>query len=124
MAAADTLALVAPELAPHANLTGAINLATSQVDVDALGSQAETAIAYLAAHILTIANRGEASGASGVAASGPVSSVSTGGLSVAFGSAPATSGPWWLSDLHATPYGRAYARIVESTEAGLGFWAV
>ena len=78
MAAADTLVIVAPQYTGDARNTGAIALATSMVLTDYLGDQYQTAVAYLAAHILTVADRGTAAGTSGTGGAGPVSSVTTG----------------------------------------------
>lgn len=95
MAAVDLIQIVAPELAGNANLNGAITMAEGQVAAN--HCQRESAVAYLAAHILTIAGRGGTGGA--------VTSETEGSLSRSFGSTGSTDG------LGSTSYGQEVQRL-------------
>jgi hypothetical protein len=121
MAAADIVAVVAPQFAGHANLTTAIELAEARVDTESIaGGLYAQAVAYLAAHILEIGARGSGSGTSGLTLAGPVSSVTTGGLSVSAGGG--TSGWWGRAALESTPYGREYLGMLANGPGALPIW--
>lgn len=78
--AATLFDMIAPELAGNANKTDAIALAETQTG-KAYGDAREHAVALLAAHILTVANREGQSGA--------VSTIKEGNLSIRYqGSVP------------------------------------
>jgi hypothetical protein len=102
MEAQDILAAIAPELANDPNKAAHINLADGQTG-SVYGDQRDHAVALLAAHTLTLANRGKSVG--GVA--GAVSSLSEGQLSVGFsGSSDAGKG-----SLGSTSYGEELLRL-------------
>ena len=95
MSASDLIPIIAPELVGNPNLSGAIDLASSQVA--ASHCQHDAAVAYLAAHILTVAGRD--------GSSGTLDSESEGSLSRSFSSATPTS------SLDATSYGQEFQRL-------------
>jgi len=102
MEAQDILAAIAPELANDPNNAAHINLADGQTGA-VFGDQRDYAVALLAAHTLTIANRGKSVG--GIA--GNVSSLKEGQLSVGFaGGAEVVSG-----SLGSTSYGEELLRL-------------
>lgn len=98
MAAADLIPIIAPELVGNANLAGAITMAEEQLAVD--HCRREQAVAYMAAHILTIATRGGTGGA--------VTSETEGSLSRGFGTAGGVVG---MTRLDSTSYGQEVARM-------------
>lgn len=86
-----TVRALAPEYAAETDevLMTYLDFAAQRLDARAFGGVYAQAVAYLAAHILTIARRGVAGGAGGGAgagqgASGAVTAVSTGDWSVSF----------------------------------------
>ena len=95
MAAADLIPIIAPELVGNANLAGAIAMAGDQLAAD--HCRREQAVAYMAAHILTIATRGGTGGA--------VTSETEGSLSRGFGTAGG------MTRLDSTAYGQEVARL-------------
>lgn len=96
MAAADLIPIIAPELVGNANLAGAITMAEEQLAVD--HCRREQAVAYMAAHILTIATRGGTGGA--------VASETEGSLSRSYSNGTVT-----VSRLDSTAYGQEVARL-------------
>lgn len=107
MSAADLIPIIAPELVGHAELAGAITLADGQIGINVGGTQRDTLVAYLAAHILTLASRASATGA----ASGEITSIREGALAMTFSTGGA-AGP--SSTLAATSYGAEYLRIARA----------
>ncbi|MFC3227336.1 DUF4054 domain-containing protein [Marinibaculum pumilum] len=108
MAPENILPIVAPELAdtdPY-RIAGAVELAGGQVG-QVFGAKRDTAIAYLAAHMLTIAKR---DGAGGV-----VTSQREGDLAVSFG---AVGGVVGMTELHTTSYGQEFVRLRRATVFG------
>lgn len=104
MALAETLALIAPDVASSENASGGLALAQAQLSEKVFGGQYELAVAYLAAHMLTIGKRG--GGASG----GQVKSIKEGELQISYTDAGASQG----ADLGSTPYGAEFLRIRRS----------
>lgn len=91
---ADLISIIAPELVGNPNLTGAIDMAEGQV---AAGHcKRSEAVAYLAAHILTVAGRGGTGGA--------VTSETEGSLSRGYGATGTAS-------LDSTSYGNEVQRL-------------
>lgn len=99
--AATLFDLVAPELADSADKQDAIDLAETQTGT-VYGNAREHAVASLAAHILTVANREGQSGA--------VSSIKEGSLSVGFGRV----NPMGTEQLETTSYGAELIRLRRS----------
>lgn len=126
MSAADVLVLVAPQFTGDSRITAACNLAvarmTGLLDAVAPGSQ-ESAVAYMAAHLLTLADRGSASGTSGLGLVGPVTSVSTGDLSVSGGLSLGNI-PIGMASLASTSYGLALLEIVQNGPGNNATWVV
>ena len=83
MATADTVVLIAPEFLGDANLDDFITLAVSMMEPSAWGELYGQAVAYLTAHLMTMASRGS-SGGSGV--SGPVTMRKAGDVAESYGS--------------------------------------
>lgn len=95
---ADLIPIIAPELVGNCNLYGAIDMAEEQV---AAGHCKRTqAVAYLAAHILTVAGRGGTGGA--------VTSETEGSLSRGYGVAGGVVG---MTRLDSTSYGNEVQRL-------------
>lgn len=113
--AVDILVEIAPELASETptRLDLFLELAASRISPEVFGRVYVQAVAYLAAHLLTLANRAQDVG---TAAPGAVQSASTGGVSVAFGS---TGAPLSVSDaaLGQTNYGLQYLELRNSRAA-------
>lgn len=97
------LATIAPPLAALDNAQDAIDIAEMQIAPKLCGSQRPLLVSYLAAHILTMGQRAESTGAAG-----NVSGLSEGGLSVSF------SGSGVAGSLGQTSYGAEYDRISRS----------
>lgn len=95
MAAADLIPVIAPELVSAPTLAGALAMAEDQIAAD--HCQREQAVAYMAAHILTIAMRNGTGGA--------VTSETEGSLSRGYG----VSGS--ATRLDSTSYGSEVQRL-------------
>ena len=98
MAAIDLIPIIAPELAGHAGLAGAVTMAEGQIAAD--HCFLDQVVAYTAAHILTVAGRGGTGGA--------VTSETEGGLSRSFGVAGGVVG---ATRLDSTAYGLEAQRL-------------
>jgi len=98
--ASEILDAIAPELSSAANKQTHLDLADSQTG-SVFGEQYEYAVALLAAHTLTLAQRGDSVGGS----AGAVSSQKEGQLSVSFG------GTVESGALGATSYGTELQRL-------------
>lgn len=96
MSAINALNAVAPEFCDAADVSRVLNLAASRVG-PAFGAARDLATAYLAAHMLTVAQRG--------GSSGPVTSEREGDLAVSY--AVAAGG----DALQSTAYGREFAKL-------------
>lgn len=123
------LRILAPEFKTDDDDTLAVylELAAERMDSRAWGNVYGQAVAYLAAHILTIARRGDASAAGGGAGAGQggtgaVSSISTGDWSVSFGGSltGAEGGVDTLAEasLMTTRHGKEYLALRRTRAAG------
>lgn len=101
----DVFFAIAPQYASEdpARIATFIAIATEQVSFGVFGVMYNQAVAYLTAHLMTLADRMLAGGGSSHGAGGPVTSASTGGVSVSYGWNIA----WgkWDADYVSTPYG-------------------
>jgi mevalonate kinase len=99
MSAADLLLVIAPEF-DNIDTSGALAIAEIQVGVNLCGDTRPLLVAYLAAHILTIAQRASGSG-------GDITSITEGHASITYssGSAKITTG------LSRTNYGQEFDRL-------------
>lgn len=81
----DILVEIAPEFSSEdsTRLGVFIGLAAARISSSVFGGVYPQAVAYLTAHLLSVSARSTSSGA--VGAGGPVTSASTGGVSVSFG---------------------------------------
>lgn len=108
----DILKALAPEFEGEepARLALFVELARARISESVFGAVYPQAVAYLAAHLLSVSARAQASGAG---AGGPVASASTGGVSVSFGqsSAHKTLGDESLST---TAYGLEFLALRNS----------
>jgi len=115
----DVLKAIAPEFASETDdtLDLFIGLAAQTLDASVWPSAIyQQAVAYLAAHKLTIRDRGQQQSAQtgGGGAAGPVESVSTGDLSVGYGSASGFSGGGaGTTALGQTHYGQQFLELSE-----------
>lgn len=98
MTAVDLIPIIAPELEGSPQLSGAVTMAEGQIAAD--HCQREQAVAYMAAHILTIAERNGTGGA--------VTSETEGSLSRGFGVAGGVVG---MTRLDSTSYGSEVQRL-------------
>jgi len=103
MSAVDLIPVIAPDLAADPQLSGAIAIADGQIGPLIGGSQRDTLVAYLAAHILTLAKRSASTGA----ASGEITSLREGGLAMTF----STGGSSGSTTLATTAFGAEFARL-------------
>jgi hypothetical protein len=95
----DILAVIAPEFA-GVDLSGAIAIAELQIGPDMCGDKRPLLVAYLAAHLLTLARRK-------LGAGGDVAGLKEGALSITY-----TNGTSKISSgLSNTSYGREYDRL-------------
>ena len=94
---ADLIATIAPEFVDSAQLNGAIDIADMQTAEGLCGDKRPLLVAYLAAHVLTLASR-KGSG-------GPITSLTEGSLSIGFGSSGV------MGSLSQTGYGQEYYRL-------------
>lgn len=109
----DILFEIAPELAvePLHRVDTFIGLAAARISASVFGKVYPQAVAYLTAHLMSVSARAQSSGAGGAA--GPVTSASTGGVSVSYGQATAHVS---LADsaLSTTAYGLEYLALRNS----------
>jgi len=112
MSTADTIALIAPEFSGDTRIDGMIDIAvdTGIVGVEPYGDRYGVAIAYLTAHMLTIADQGASSGGG---SAGPIASKKAGDLAISYGSRDVSS----QEALAETTYGRALIDIRSSLVA-------
>ena len=100
MAAIDLIPLLAPAYVDDPRLQAAIDLVTPQVNPN--HCYLDQVIALLAAHTLSLADRG----AEFAGVSGAIQSMSEGGLSISFGSSSSAAG-----SLDGTTYGSEVNRL-------------
>lgn len=103
MSVADKLQIVAPEF-NGADNSGMIDIAELQVATNLCGGgeRRDLIVAYLAAHMLTIANRK-------LGAAGEIKTMSEGRISIAY-----ENGTTDRAGLSSTSYGREYMRLISS----------
>lgn len=96
-----TFLAIAPEFASVdlVRRTQILEVADMRVSKKAFGDRRNIAVAYLAAHLITVGNR-----SSGIA--GAVTGMKEGDLSVSYGGGNST-------DLNSTTYGQEYSRMVK-----------
>lgn len=109
MAVRDTFNAIAPALATDVNADAFLGFAVDQLNPVVFGRQYELAVAYLAAHMLTIARRSEEGGPAG-GGSGPVTSERAGEVSRQYGQMSVT-GKGDLAYYNTTPFGMEFLRI-------------
>ena len=107
MATADTVVLIAPEFLGDAQLDSFIELSVSMMSSSAWGDLYGQAVAYLTAHLMTMAAQGASSGGG---ASGPVSSLKAGDVAESYGTVnvQVDSADAWLMS---SQYGSAFIGI-------------
>lgn len=103
----QTLDLIAPHFSGSASKAGFIALAEQQTSQSAFGDNYCLAVAYRAAHMMTLANRG----ASGTA--GNAQSKNEGGMSLSYGTVNGVMG-----DLSQTHYGIQLQQLIMSNIPG------
>lgn len=110
----EKLRIIAPEQADtgDAVVDFHLSIAASRVGAGAFGDLYEQGVLYLAAHLLTLRDRGMG----GTAAGGALASVKTGDLSVGFAGVMGSGGG--DESLHTTTYGREFLAIRTQAVAG------
>lgn len=120
---AGAVAVIAPQYASDARLSAVVDYVILQMSPIAWGSQYVAGAANLAAHVLTLADRGTMAGTTGYGAAGPVTGKSEGQSSVSFGMAAglqsATIGD---ASLSTTQYGLEYMRLRSMLAVRTGTW--
>lgn len=114
MAGLDLLKQIAPELEGEDDerLETFVEMASMRISAKVFGKVYPQAVAYLAAHLVTVSNRGRDQG---VAAAGQVQQMRTGGQSISFGSSGAASGGSTGDEaLASTPYGQEFLTLRNS----------
>ena len=107
MSVLDLMPAIAPELEGDEHLETFVELAAGRLSAKVFGARYPEAVAYLAAHLLTMSKRVSENG---VASGGAVASVSTGGLSLSFGQSNGQSSAADES-LKSTHYGQEFLAI-------------
>lgn len=120
---AETVAIVAPQYATDPRLTAAIDLAQTQISPTYWTNLYTAGSAYLAAHILAIADRGVAAGTNPTMGAGPVSSVHEGQAGIGYAQAAGLNGAS-LADayLTTTQYGLSFLGLQKQLGAGVTAW--
>lgn len=120
---AETVAIVAPQYANDSRVSAVVAYVILQMGAVAWGSQYVAGAANLAAHVLTIADRGTMAGTTGYGSAGPVTGKSEGQSSVSFGQA---AGLQWATlgdaSLSTTQYGLEYMRLRSLLAVRTGTW--
>lgn len=115
MSAVDVLLRVAPQFAGEATATLEAYLgdAALQLAPTVWGVLFEQATAQLAAHLMTLRDRAQATAGdgSGMVPAGGVTSVRTGGLGLTFGAVGAATAGAGEAALRTTPYGLEFLRL-------------
>lgn len=110
------LKFIAPQFAAEDEddvLQPALDLAAEDMSTAAWGSLYHKAQANLAAHLLVMRQRASEAGSSGLlgSATGPVKSISEGGVSISFGGSGSASGSAGDEALSQTSYGQEYLNL-------------
>ena len=113
------LAAIAPEVASDARVETFIQLAADRMDAATWGNCYPQGVAYLVAHMLTMANRAASEGTSG-GSPGPVTSRGAGDLSIGYGT---VGGSYSGSDgdYTQTSYGIQYLSLRDTLSATAPF---
>lgn len=120
---AETVAIIAPQYANDARLSAMVDYVVIQMGPVAWGSQYVAGAANLAAHVLTIADRGARAGTTGWTGAGPLSGMSEGQSSVSFGvPAGLTAATLGDASLSTTMYGLEYMRLRSLLAVRTGTW--
>ena len=109
LSSSDILASVAPEYAADARGDTFLELAASQMNAAAWGNRYAMGAAYLAAHMLTLADEDAAAGDGATA--GAVTGKSAGDLSLSFGAAAGGAVNARDAYFTTTKYGREFLRL-------------
>jgi hypothetical protein len=116
------LEAIAPELSGDSRVETFITLAQGRLDATAWGTLYPQGVAFLVAHMMTMANRAAAEGVGG-GSPGPVTSRSAGDLSVGYGTAGGTFGAR-DSDYTQTSFGIQFLAIRDTLAATAPFLSV
>lgn len=120
---AETVAIIAPQYANDARVSAVVGYVVVQMGAVAWGSQYVAGAANLAAHVLTLADRGTRAGTTGWTGAGPLASMSEGQSSVSFGMpAGLTSATLGDASLSTTQYGLEYMRLRSLLAVRTGTW--
>lgn len=115
MSSLTILEAVAPQYVGDSRATTFLSLAGNRISAEFFGERYDEAVAWLTAHMLTMADREAAERAAGGAgaSSGAIQSKSAGDLSIGFGGAMGSVGRMNPEDaaLTSTSYGLEYLRI-------------
>lgn len=106
MSALSVLQTIAPDLASKSNASQVLALADLRVSKNNFGSVRDQAVAYLAAHLLSLSNSNFRKSGSG----GAVTSLREGDLSVSFGAVPGSD-----DSLSSTWFGQEFERLRRET---------
>ena len=117
MSASSKLSIIAPQFDTVTGRNDFIELATIQTGECWFGDKYEWAIAYLAAHFISLSQLSQSGATSG--GGGPITSKKEGDLSVTFGKSGGNS-PTDKDSLLETPYGRQYLTLLNSGGAFIG----
>lgn len=110
-ASRDILNAIAPEFADEPRADLFLTLAAQRIRPSAFGALYGQAVAYLAAHMLTMSPD---DGGEGAASAGPVTSRGAGALSIGYGAPGAAASGHVDAALQQTRYGREYLAILRS----------
>jgi hypothetical protein len=110
-----TFDLIAPDLASDPNKAGFISLATTRTKSCFYGGNYTLAVAYLAAHMLTLSKK--SGSGTGEMATGEIASKREGDLAISYHKSTAAIGQEALS---LTPYGLSLLELRKSSGAFLG----
>lgn len=119
-----TLKALAPQYAsePDDTLEVFLSMAAEQMDAEAWGTLYEQGAAYLAAHLLTLRDRGQQAAGHGGAA-GAVTSVSEGDQSIGYAGGGSTAQTPTEEALSSTTYGEQFLQLRGQLASTAGFVA-
>jgi len=121
----QTLKAIAPQFAsePDDTLEVFLSMAAERMDAKAWGKLYEQGAAYLAAHLLTLRDRGDMAAGHGGGAGGGITSVSEGGQSISYGGGGQNASTLSEEALASTQYGQQYLQLRGQLAATAGFVA-
>lgn len=125
MSSTATLKAIAPQFAsePDDSLEVFLSMAAERMDPEAWGNLYEQGAAYLAAHLLTLRDRGQMAASHGGGAGGGVTSVSEGGQSISYAGGGENASTLSEEALSSTQYGQQYLQLRGQLAATAGFVA-